>query len=330
MRERVYHGRYMKWCATLILCVTWSSTTGQGHWDDRTLYTTLLHQTSARTANDIRVIERRSDGARILLMDDVPQSGVLWNVPDQFGNSICARLPVSIYPYAEALQMGLAFLNRNPVRILLLGQGAGVVAMQMAMRFPQAHIDIVELDPLISEIAASKELFPGLRCAAKRRISTTLHVEDARGFMARAQGTWDLIIIDVFQGLSVPSFFQSGSFAQSLRRAMRVDGVAVMNVISFVGRDLITRDNWVARTHVATVRSVLPSVCSFVVPDDSSAAAMTSTNNKEDLDEGRLRNVIIIASRASVTSEEDACRRTTSLRDPVIVQKMMIDGPLPW
>jgi spermidine synthase len=80
-------------------------------------------------------------------------------------------------------------------RALVLGMGAGESIRSMRVTAPAIEIDAVEIDPRVVEAAS---LWFDLDVASDPRLR--VHVMDARRFLARDQGTYDLVQLDVYQG----------------------------------------------------------------------------------------------------------------------------------
>lgn len=76
-------------------------------------------------------------------------------------------------------------------RILMIGLGGGTAAKQFRRFYPEATIDVVEVDPLVAHVART---YFGVRDDERLRI----HVGDGRTFLKRSSETWDLVIIDAY------------------------------------------------------------------------------------------------------------------------------------
>src|SRR5262249_10843204 len=90
-------------------------------------------------------------------------------------------------------EFALAPLMVGGRRVLVLGMGAGGSIRATRMTAPDSEIDAVEVDPTVVDVAAR---FFDVRGDRRLRI----HVADARPWLARDQGRYDLIYIDLYQG----------------------------------------------------------------------------------------------------------------------------------
>lgn len=148
-------------------------------------------------------------------------------------------------------------------RALMIG-GAGFSFPQAFLRtYPDATIDVVEIDPAMTKIA--EEHF-GL--IADPRL--TIFHEDGRVFLNRsASAGYDAVFIDAFGSLfAVPHQLTTVEAAREIERVLDADGLVIFNIGSAIsGRGASFLD-----AEVATFRSVFPMVRLFRVdarrPDD--------------------------------------------------------------
>jgi spermidine synthase len=148
-------------------------------------------------------------------------------------------------PYASAMLAGLA-LAEKPARILIIGLGGGTLPTFLHRHFPQAAIDVVDIDPDVVTVA--KQFF-GFREDAKLRA----HVADGRRFVEETKEPYDLVFLDAFGADSIPYHLATRQFLEAVRRATRADGVVLGNVWSQVANSLY---NDMLRTY----QEVFPSV----------------------------------------------------------------------
>lgn len=130
-------------------------------------------------------------------------------------------MPVLVYS-----QMALAALlfRPPPQTILIIGLGGGVLPNCLKACFPEAWIDIVEMDPKVIHLAR-KYFF----LEETERVRT--YAEDGRVFLDRcAHGRYDLVFLDAFKSGSVPFHLKTRQFYQSIRRVMAPGGVVVSNL----------------------------------------------------------------------------------------------------
>ena len=125
--------------------------------------------------------------------------------------------------YARTVLAGLALSGKSR-RMMVLGLGGGSLPMFLRKNYPEAMIDVAEIDPAVVMVA--KKFFD-VREDERLRI----HVGDARRFVeASAPGRYDLILVDAFGANSAPAHLTTREFALALRRAIAPEGVVIGNL----------------------------------------------------------------------------------------------------
>ena len=119
----------------------------------------------------------------------------------------------------------IAPLLRPPARrILHIGLGGGTAARQFARFYPDAVVDIVEVDPMVVDVA--KRHF-GVTSGERLRI----HVADGRTFLTRSRERWDLIIVDAYTtsryGDTIPAHLTTREFFDAV--AARLDDGGIVH-----------------------------------------------------------------------------------------------------
>jgi spermidine synthase len=132
-----------------------------------------------------------------------------------------------VFVYAQMMMAGL-LLNPEPERILMLGLGGGTLPMALDELLPQARIDVVEIDPAVIRVA--REFFA---FAPSPRVD--VYAQDGRVFVKRAAQrgeTYDLIMLDAFNGDYIPEHLMTREFLEEVRSLMHEDSVLVANTFS--------------------------------------------------------------------------------------------------
>jgi predicted membrane-bound spermidine synthase len=151
--------------------------------------------------------------------------------------------PGMYYDYFGALPV-----VADPEEILILGMGGGTTARQYLEAFPRAHIDAVEIDPMVVELA-------GQYFHVKESPRLTIHTQDARPFLARTSKTWDVIQVDLFQhGPHVPFYTVTREFFRSVREHLEPEGMMIMNILAPLG------DRTLLDPILATMAEEFPSI----------------------------------------------------------------------
>ena len=132
-----------------------------------------------------------------------------------------------ILPYVRMSLAGL-LLNPNPQRVLLVGLGGGSVPQVLSELYPDAKIDVVELDPAVVKVARDYFHFNE---TDNMSVTTT----DARVFIKRAgmqDRRYDFILLDAFNGDYIPEHLMTQEFLQETKQIMTEDGVLIANTFS--------------------------------------------------------------------------------------------------
>ncbi|HET9173738.1 MAG TPA: fused MFS/spermidine synthase [Candidatus Saccharimonadales bacterium] len=139
--------------------------------------------------------------------------------------------------------------SRMPRRVLLIGGGAYTLPSALLKLFPSLHIDVVELDPGLDDIARR---FFGLQSDPRLRIFHS----DGRYYLEQSHNTYDAILIDAFTHTTVPSALRDAEVPALVSKRLTAHGVVAMNVISpFMGPNA-----GLIRELTAYYQSVFPSV----------------------------------------------------------------------
>lgn len=180
------------------------------------LLTTQRTQTVFETRSEfgrVRVTER-SDGLRSLVTGDgrARQSAIYPGRP--------MHLELA---YSRVGMAGLALVPPD-ARILFVGLGGGAMPMYTRQVMPDAHIDVVEIDPVIVEVA---QRWFGFRPDAQM----VVHTGDGRAFIDSAPpATYDLIVLDAFSDDEVPYSLTTREFLTAVHAALSPDGVVISNL----------------------------------------------------------------------------------------------------
>ncbi len=101
------------------------------------------------------------------------------------------------YRYHEALACPVMELEGPRKRVLILGGGDGLAAREV-LRYPEVEqIDLVDIDPAITEVCSEFQPFVRLNGGSLTNSKVQLHHEDAFLFVRRAGMLYDRVIIDL-------------------------------------------------------------------------------------------------------------------------------------
>jgi spermidine synthase len=145
---------------------------------------------------------------------DYAQGGIYVHAPDKL--------------LLEFTQMGfvsLAFLDRDPKDVLFVGLGAGAMPTYFSRHYPDALIDIAEIDPDMLAVAQKYFYF---RENERMKVTT----EDGRLFVKRTRKKYDWIILDAYQNDYIPFHLTTLEFLKEVKSRLKDSGVVVSNITS--------------------------------------------------------------------------------------------------
>lgn len=155
---------------------------------------------------------------------------LLFNVHRGDRNQTCVMVNDQdrlVFDYTRMSFAGL-LLNPDPERILVIGLGGGSIPLTFSDLFPEAEIDIVEIDDAVVRVA--KEFF-----FFEETDKMKVYVDDGRPFIKRAglRGeNYDYIVLDAFSGDYIPEHMLTSEFLEEVQSIMTDESVLVANTFS--------------------------------------------------------------------------------------------------
>ena len=178
------------------------------------------------TAQSQVVYETESDYNTIVVTED--QAGVRTLLFERHGaRQSVVKLGDPDYielPYVRAMLASLA-LSDSPQRMLIIGLGGGTIPGFLRRHYPDASIDVVDIDPEVVRVARQ---FFGFQTDARLRV----HVADGRKYIEQVDQPYDLIFLDAYGADSIPFHLATREFLLSVHRALTPRGIAVANIWS--------------------------------------------------------------------------------------------------
>lgn len=184
--------------------------------------------------------------------------------------------------YFDAYALLPYVLNREPLKVLLVGLAGGTISrelLEIASRDFALTIDGVEIDGGMVELA--RELF------ALERDGLTVHVADGRVFLNASEKKYDIIIIDAFaHQIYIPHHLATREFFAEVRDHLTSGGVLALNVSAFSeDAELLQRIGQTLGTVFKEVRQVqlAPGASFFVVASATPLDLMTLPDRVPDI-----------------------------------------------
>ena len=158
---------------------------------------------------------------------------------------------------------------------LMIGGGAYSYPKDFLLQYPEATMDVVEIDPQVTKIAEKYFKAP----SNSPRLTT--YSEDGRTFLNRNTKKYDAIFVDAFKSYSIPQQLASQEAIKKMANSLNENGVILVNIISSLEGE--TSD--FLRAEYKTFKSIFPYVYVLAVnnPDSPSAIQnlMLIATNKE-------------------------------------------------
>ena len=122
------------------------------------------------------------------------------------------------YDYALA---GPVMAGKDAPKILVLGNGSGTFAKQCLEYFPGCTAEGVEIDGKITQLAWDYFAMPE---------SVKVTEYDGRAFLQAVDGSYDVILVDAYQDITIPFQMSSVEFFTLVREHLTEGGVMVVNI----------------------------------------------------------------------------------------------------
>ena len=150
--------------------------------------------------------------------------------------------------------------NPRMTNVLMIGLGGGSTQRSYNHYYTNVHIDTVELDPKVVDIA--KRFF-----GVKESDRHDIHTGDGRVYLRRNRTKYDAIIMDAYQknryGSFIPYHLATEEFFEMAKEDMTEDGVLAYNVIGSIGGDRAD----IIGSMYKTLNKVFPQVYLFPARD---------------------------------------------------------------
>jgi len=207
----------------------------------------------------LTVIDSEAKGTRTMYLNNMPHSAMYLNGSNR-----------AVFRYTDYFNVAFLF-NPGAERILFIGGGGFSGPKQFLEHYPNATIDVVEIDPDV--VAVAKDYF-GVSDDPRMRVFTM----DGRSFLREA-GTYDVVVLDAYSKTYVPFHLMTSEFFESLDEHLAPGGVVVSNLIS----SLIGDTSDLLKAEVNTIAGVLPQI--YLFPTKSGQLSL-------------LQNIILVATKS--------------------------------
>lgn len=176
-----------------------------------------------------------------------------------------------VYPYTRYYRLVDHFVPEVK-NALVIGAGGYSYPKDFVKNHPSASMDIIEIDPGVTEIAKQYFFF-------QPSSTTTIYHEDARTYLNREPKQYDAILVDAFSDYTHPFQLTTKEALTHINNMLSPEGVVITNVASAI----LGEQGKVLRSEYYTYKTVFPHVAVFPV---------SYPHNGE-----RVQNNMIVASK---------------------------------
>jgi spermidine synthase len=160
-----------------------------------------------------RITVAEAEATRYLMLDGCEEGAM----------DLASEAPVFLYLWFHKCSV----LAAHSRRLLVLGAGAFTAAKCLALDYPAAAIDAVDMEPRLESVG--RRFF---RLDRSEFAHIAFHGLPAEEFLPAAREPYDFVFDDLFDGCEhVPTSSRTGEHFRQLRRALPDGGVCVKNLI---------------------------------------------------------------------------------------------------
>ncbi|WNZ61064.1 fused MFS/spermidine synthase [Myxococcus sp. MxC21-1] len=174
-------------------------------------------------------VAKSASGPIIVSEDDEGRRYLQFGWIGAFQSAMWPGFPLRLeLDYTRAVAATLAFVP-EPSRLLVVGLGGGTIPTFLRAVLPHAHIDAVEIQPQVLDLA--RRYFDFHEDEALHA-----HLTDGRRFIESPGAPYDVIILDAYGTRSIPPALATQEFLRATQARLTPDGVVVGNVLRKSGK----------------------------------------------------------------------------------------------
>ena len=234
----------------------------------------VIHQTQT----EYQQLQVTQEGdVRTLYLDGAPHSAMDVTEPDRY-----------VFEYTRYFHLPHLIRDEPDVdRVLFVGGGGFSGPKRYLAEYPDATVDVVELDPAV--VRTAREYF-----AVPDSPRLTVHTMDGRRFLRETERTYDVVVLDAYRADEVPYHLTTLEFMRLVERRLADDGAVVANLISATEGSAST----FYRAEYRTMDRVFGQVYSFPTSDT-----------------GALQNIELVATKTDRRVAQATLRERNRARD---------------
>jgi spermidine synthase len=124
--------------------------------------------------------------------------------------------------YADVLKW--KFKKNTGFKSLTIGGGGYTFPRYMEISYPNAHVDVVEIDPQVTKIVYGQLGLP-------HNTKITTYNTDGRWYVMNCKDKYDLVFTDAYNDLSIPYHLTTKEFAEEIKGIMKPNAILMSNII---------------------------------------------------------------------------------------------------
>lgn len=180
-----------------------------------------------------------------------------------------------VFDYTKFYDLAEHF-NPDFKSTLMIGGAAFSYPKYFLEKYPQATMDVVEIDPKLTELA---EKYFELNTKDPR---LNIHHEDGRTFLNKTTKKYDIILGDAFKSFySIPTQLTTLEAVEKTYEALNENGVVILNVIGSIEGDT----GKFTRAEYKTYKEIFPQVYVFCTRDNK--------------DPYKIQNLVLVALKSN-------------------------------
>lgn len=173
--------------------------------------------------------------------------------------------------------------NPNFKTSLMIGGSGYAFPKDYLNRYPWASMDVVEIDPGLTELARLHFNLPD-----DKRLN--IFHEDGRTFINRCDSKYDAVFMDAYKSMiTIPFQLTTQEAVQHIFEMLNENGAVYANVISSLDK----KNNYFLRAEVATYQSIFPQVYLFPV----------QYPNPAEEEKSKFQNFLLVGLKSTVIPE---------------------------
>lgn len=172
--------------------------------------------------NRIIVRQYKDSDSKVINVMTIENAGVQ--------SAVVVNNPSELYLSYTKNFADLDLQSTNFNNVLVIGGGGYTIPRNILERYPDAKVDVVEIDKEITRMA---EEYFYLRSDPRLAI---FHL-DARPYIQRSKKIYDVIIVDAFNSLTPPPHLTTKEFMTELKDHLSENGVVIFNMVTALAGD---------------------------------------------------------------------------------------------